>query len=76
VKPGITGPWQLEARDNPSFNAYRRYDLAYVDSWSLIWDLMILCGTVQAVVVRGLRPIFGAVIPRQRETSAKPPKAA
>lgn len=58
VKPGITGPWQLEARDNPSFNAYRRYDLAYVDSWSLTWDLSILCSTVEAVFARGLRPLF------------------
>lgn len=65
VRPGITGPWQLEARDNPSFNAYRRYDLAYVDSWSLTWDLAILCGTVQAVVARGLQPLFRAALRRR-----------
>lgn len=65
VRPGITGPWQLEARDNPSFNAYRRYDLAYVDSWSLTWDLAILCSTVEAVIARGLRPLLRLVVPRQ-----------
>ena len=27
--PGITGLWQVEARDNPSFDAYRRLDLFY-----------------------------------------------
>jgi lipopolysaccharide/colanic/teichoic acid biosynthesis glycosyltransferase len=34
VRPGITGLWQVEARDNPSFEAYRRLDLFYVDNWS------------------------------------------
>lgn len=58
VRPGITGPWQLEARDNPSFNAYRRYDLSYVDSWSLGWDLLILCATVEVVAARALGPLL------------------
>ena len=26
VMPGITGLWQVEARDNPSFEAYRRLE--------------------------------------------------
>ena len=44
VKPGITGLWQLEARDNPSFHAYRRLDLLYVDNWSVGLDLYIVLG--------------------------------
>lgn len=32
VMPGITGLWQVEARDNPSFEAYRRLDLFYVEN--------------------------------------------
>ena len=39
VRPGITGLWQVEARDNPSFDAYRRLDLFYVENWSLALDL-------------------------------------
>ena len=35
VAPGITGLWQVEARDNPSFRVYRRYDLFYVENWSV-----------------------------------------
>jgi lipopolysaccharide/colanic/teichoic acid biosynthesis glycosyltransferase len=35
VPPGVTGLWQVEARDNPSFSAYRRLDLFYVDNWSI-----------------------------------------
>lgn len=49
VRPGITGLWQVEARHNPSFNAYRRLDLRYVDTWSLWLDLGILVSTVPSV---------------------------
>lgn len=52
VRPGITGLWQVEARDNPSFEAYRRLDLFYVANWSLVLDLIILLGTVDQVLFR------------------------
>ena len=52
VRPGISGLWQVEARDNPSFDAYRRLDLFYVENWSLLLDLVILLGTLDHVVVR------------------------
>lgn len=51
VRPGITGLWQVEARSNASFNAYRRLDLHYVENWSLGLDLRILLATVEQVVV-------------------------
>jgi exopolysaccharide biosynthesis polyprenyl glycosylphosphotransferase len=54
VKPGITGLWQLEARDNPSFHAYRRLDLLYVDNWSIGLDLFILLATIPMVIARGI----------------------
>jgi lipopolysaccharide/colanic/teichoic acid biosynthesis glycosyltransferase len=54
VKPGITGLWQLEARDNPSFHAYRRLDLFYVDNWSIGMDLSILVATVPMVLTRAM----------------------
>ena len=52
VRPGITGLWQVEARDNPSFDAYRRLDLFYVDNWSLLLDLIIVLGTAEQILVR------------------------
>jgi exopolysaccharide biosynthesis polyprenyl glycosylphosphotransferase len=55
VPPGLTGLWQVEARDNPSFHAYRRLDLFYVDNWSLTMDLAIIAGTVLVVVGRAAR---------------------
>lgn len=55
VRPGITGLWQVEARDNPSFDAYRRFDLHYVENWSMALDVVILAATAEAVIARLLR---------------------
>jgi lipopolysaccharide/colanic/teichoic acid biosynthesis glycosyltransferase len=58
VLPGITGLWQVEARDNPHFSAYRRYDLFYLENWSVSLDLAILVATFQRVALRGLDLFF------------------
>jgi len=55
VLPGLTGLWQVEGRDNPSFAAYRRFDLFYLQNWSVALDIIILLGTVESVFVRILR---------------------
>jgi exopolysaccharide biosynthesis polyprenyl glycosylphosphotransferase len=52
VMPGITGLWQVQARQDPSFDNYISLDVTYVDSWSIWLDLKILLRTF-AVVVRG-----------------------
>jgi exopolysaccharide biosynthesis polyprenyl glycosylphosphotransferase len=52
VRPGITGLWQVEARDNPAFSAYRRLDLFYVENWSATLDLVIMLATVEQVIAR------------------------
>ena len=49
VLPGITGLWQVEARQDPSFNSYISLDTAYVENWSLWLDLKILARTVGVV---------------------------
>ena len=54
VRPGVTGLWQVEARDNPVFRAYRRFDLFYVENWSISLDFVILVLTVQNVVSRAV----------------------
>ena len=54
VKPGITGLWQIEARDNPSFHTYRRLDLVYVDNWSIGLDLFIIVATVPMVIAHAM----------------------
>ena len=47
--------WQVEGRDNPSFAAYRRFDLFYLQNWSVALDIIILLGTVESVFVRIFR---------------------
>ncbi len=50
VLPGITGLWQVEARQDPSFDSYISLDTAYVENWSLWLDLKILLRTVGVVL--------------------------
>jgi exopolysaccharide biosynthesis polyprenyl glycosylphosphotransferase len=64
MRPGITGLWQVEARDNPSFNAYRRLDLSYVDDWSLTLDIAILASTAHELTVKALKVVASLLRPR------------
>jgi exopolysaccharide biosynthesis polyprenyl glycosylphosphotransferase len=50
VLPGITGLWQVEARQDPSFDSYISLDTAYVENWSFLMDLRILARTVGVVL--------------------------
>lgn len=58
VLPGITGLWQVEARDNPSFHAYERLDLFYIENWSVSLDAMIIIATVESELSRILRRLL------------------
>lgn len=60
VPPGITGLWQVEGRDDPSFGTYRRLDLFYVENWSVGLDLVILGATAGAVLARTARSLQAA----------------
>jgi lipopolysaccharide/colanic/teichoic acid biosynthesis glycosyltransferase len=51
VPPGVSGLWQVEARDNPAFLAYRRLDLFYVENWSVGLDVSILLATLRMLLV-------------------------
>ncbi len=52
VTPGITGLWQVKARQDPSFDNYISMDVAYIDNWSVWLDLKIILRTI-AVVFAG-----------------------
>ncbi len=71
VLPGITGLWQVEARDNPSFTAYQRLDLFYVENWSTTLDLMIVLATIEQLVGRVIR-----ILVRRRSVGAGPAVAS
>jgi exopolysaccharide biosynthesis polyprenyl glycosylphosphotransferase len=50
VKPGMTGLWQVSGRTETTFSDYVRYDLFYIQNWSLALDLWIMWRTLAAVV--------------------------
>jgi exopolysaccharide biosynthesis polyprenyl glycosylphosphotransferase len=50
VRPGITGPWQVQGRSHLPFDDMVRLDLYYIENWSLWLDLKILLRTVPVVL--------------------------
>jgi exopolysaccharide biosynthesis polyprenyl glycosylphosphotransferase len=49
VIPGITGLWQVQARQDPSFDSYVSLDVTYIENWSLWLDIKIILRTVGVV---------------------------
>jgi lipopolysaccharide/colanic/teichoic acid biosynthesis glycosyltransferase len=52
VTPGITGLWQVSGRSDVSYRRRVAMDVAYARSKSLAFDVLLLCATIPAVVVR------------------------
>lgn len=52
VKPGITGLWQVTARQDPSFETSMTLDREYIEDWEFWKDIRILLRTLP-VVMRG-----------------------
>jgi len=49
VTPGITGLWQVQGRQDPSFDSYVSLDVTYIENWSIFLDLKILIRTIGVV---------------------------
>jgi lipopolysaccharide/colanic/teichoic acid biosynthesis glycosyltransferase len=56
VKPGITGLWQVSGRQEVSYETRVRFDMEYIDNWSLWLDFKILARTIPAVL--GMRGAY------------------
>ena len=50
VTPGITGLWQVQARQDPSFDSYISLDVTYIENWSIWLDMKILLRTMGVVL--------------------------
>ena len=50
MKPGITGLWQVSARQSDDFDGRAELDLSYIDRWSLWLDLKIMARTIPAAL--------------------------
>jgi exopolysaccharide biosynthesis polyprenyl glycosylphosphotransferase len=49
VLPGITGLWQVQGRQDPSFASYISLDVYYIDNWTLWLDFQIILRTIGVV---------------------------
>ncbi len=50
VTPGITGLWQVQSRQDPSFDSYISQDVTYIENWSVWLDIKIILRTVGVVL--------------------------
>jgi exopolysaccharide biosynthesis polyprenyl glycosylphosphotransferase len=50
VRPGITGLWQVSGRSDLSWEDSVRLDISYVENWAMMSDVLIVVGTVRAVL--------------------------
>jgi exopolysaccharide biosynthesis polyprenyl glycosylphosphotransferase len=50
VMPGITGLWQVQGRQDPSFASYVSLDVNYIDNWSIWLDFKIMVRTLHVVI--------------------------
>lgn len=51
VRPGITGLWQVSGRNRLTYNEMCRLDITYIETWSLLRDLVIAAKTPWAMLV-------------------------
>jgi lipopolysaccharide/colanic/teichoic acid biosynthesis glycosyltransferase len=49
IKPGITGYAQIFGRDTLPFEEEARFDLYYIQHWSLVLDMFVLLSTIKVV---------------------------
>lgn len=75
ARPGMTGLWQVEAGDDPSFVLYQHLDLYYVENWSTALDLAILVATIPTVAWRTVERLMRAHRKRLEGRVASPAPA-
>jgi len=46
VTPGITGLWQVQGRQDPSFESYISLDVTYIENWNIWLDFKIIVRTI------------------------------
>lgn len=50
IKPGITGLWQIKGRSDTSFDQLIKWDIWYINNWSLWLDIFIIFKTIPIVL--------------------------
>ena len=57
VLPGITGLLQINERNTSEFSIWYKYDIEYIDNWSLFLDLKIILKTPFSLFSRKVKGI-------------------
>jgi len=57
VLPGITGLLQINERNTDEFSIWYKYDIEYIDNWSLLLDLKIILKTPLSLFSRKVKGI-------------------
>jgi lipopolysaccharide/colanic/teichoic acid biosynthesis glycosyltransferase len=52
VLPGMTGLLQINERNTDDFDTWFKYDLQYIENWSLYLDLQIILKTIPSMFRR------------------------
>jgi Undecaprenyl-phosphate galactose phosphotransferase WbaP len=52
ARPGMTGYWQVEGRNDVTFDERQTLEAAYVRNWSVWWDVELMLRTPVAVLAR------------------------
>ena len=55
VLPGITGLLQINERNTSEFETWYRYDIEYIENWSLYLDLKIILKTPKAIFSKKIK---------------------
>jgi lipopolysaccharide/colanic/teichoic acid biosynthesis glycosyltransferase len=74
VRPGATGLWQVAGKANCTFTELIELDLAYIDRWSLSFDLLIIVNTF-LLMLRGGEGVWARMakkIPREEKRHVEP----
>lgn len=50
MRPGLTCLWQINGRSHVEYSTWMKYDLQYVDGWSLWMDAKVLVRTIPVVL--------------------------
>ena len=53
MRPGLTCLWQISGRNKTTFEQWMRYDIEYIDNWSIRLDFKIIILTVPEVIRGG-----------------------
>lgn len=62
VRPGVTGPWQVEGGNSLPYDERVRLNTYYIEHWNLWMDILIIGKTAWLVIVGVFAKLFGKEI--------------